>query len=183
MRRGTSANGALDMKIKICYLTSLGLVISSVFFSGCYDTPRTYGTMFHAGISPIYPAMNYRFDNRYQTIDTLTPELKWKNLKKTNQTYDVCIWETPYRSIDDIKKKKAQFQSSWGIPVYSTNNIATNYFQILLRLKPDTFYNWSVRIRDGEKVGDWSSFEQQRAELSVIETRSGFPFGFKTPSQ
>ena len=151
------------MKIKICYLAGLGLAIFSVLFSGCYDVPRTYGTFFHAGISPIYPAMNYSVDNRYQTIDTLTPELKWKNLKKTSQTYEVCIWETPYRSIDDIKKKEAQIKSSWGIPVYSTNNIATNYFQIPLRLKPDTFYNWSVRICDGEKVGDWSSFEQDRA--------------------
>jgi len=173
--------GTLDMKIKIGYLTSLGLVISLFFFSGCYELPRNYGTVFHAGISPIYPAMNYGFVSRFQTIVTHTPELKWRDLKTTNQTYDVCIWETPYRSIDDIKRKEAQFQSSWGIPVYSTNNIATNYFQIPLRLKPDTYYNWSVRVRDGEKVGNWSSFAQGRAELSVIETRSGVPFGFKTP--
>jgi hypothetical protein len=173
------------MKIKISYLTSLGLVISSVFFSGCYELPRTYSGLYwlHAGISPIYPAMNYGFVNRYQTIDTLMPELKWKDLKKTNQTYDVSIWETPYRSIKDIERKDDQFQTSWGISVYYTNNIAANHHQITLRLKPDTYYNWSVRIRDGEKVGDWSSFIQQKAVLSTIHTRSDFPFGFKTPPQ
>ena len=127
--------------------------------------------------------MNYGFVSRYRTIETLTPELKWKDLKKPNQTYDVCIWETPYRSMKDIERKDDQFQTSWGITVYSTNNIATNYHQIALRLKPDTYYNWSVRIRDGEKAGDWSSFIQQRAVFSAIYTRSGVPFGFKTPAQ
>jgi hypothetical protein len=171
------------MKIKICYLISLGLAIASVFLSGCYEMPRSYGTMFHAGISPIYPAMNYGFENRYQTIDTFMPELKWKDLKKTNETYDVCIWETPYRSIEDIKRKEKQFQSSWGIPIYYTNNIPTNYQKITLRLKPDTYYNWSVRIRNGEKVEKWSSFGQAKAVLSVMEAYSDFPFGFKTPPQ
>jgi hypothetical protein len=173
------------MKIKIRHLAYLGLVISSVFFSGCYELPRTYRGLYwlHAGISPIYPAMNYGFFNRYRMIDTLTPELKWKDLKQTNQTYDVCILETPYRSIEDIQKKADQGETSWGIPVYSTNNIPTNYFQIPIRLKPNTYYNWSVRIRDGEKVGDWSSFIQQKTVFSVIETHSDVPFGFKTPAQ
>jgi len=127
--------------------------------------------------------MNYGFAARYQTIDTLSPELKWKDLKKANQTYDVCLWETPYRSIEDIKRKADQAQANWGIPVYSTNNIATNYFQIPIRLKPDTYYNWSVRIRDGEKVDDWSSFTQQKAVFSAVYTYSDVPFGFKTPAQ
>ncbi len=175
--------GLWDMKIKICYLASLCLLISSFFFSGCFETQRIYGTTYHAGIAPIYPAMNSGFVDRYQTIDTLTPELKWKDLKKTNETYDVCILETPYRSIEDIKKKEDQGQTSWGISIYETNNIATNFHRVAIRLKPDTYYNWSVRIRDGEKVGKWSSFDQDRIELSVIETRRGVPFGFKTPPQ
>lgn len=172
------------MKIRI-YLTSLGLVISLVFLSGCYELPRTYRGLYwlHAGISPIYPTMNYGFFDRYRTINTLSPELKWKDLKKPNETYDVGIWETPYRSIEDIKRKADQAHTDWGIPVYATNNIATNYFQIPIRLKPDTYYNWSVRIRDGEKVGTWSSFIQQKAVFSAVYTHSDVPFGFKTPAQ
>lgn len=127
--------------------------------------------------------MNYGFVDRYRTIDKLMPELKWKDLKKTNETYDVCVWETPYRSTEDIEKKAEQGQTSWGIPVYSTNNIATNCFQIPIRLKPDTYYNWSVRIRDGEKVGRWSSFSQSKAVLSVMTEYDNTPFGFKTPAQ
>jgi hypothetical protein len=172
------------MKIKIGYTTYLGLVISLVFFSGCYELPRSYRGLYwlNAGISPIYPDMNYGYIDRYKTIDTLTPELKWKDLKKSNQTYDVGIWETPYRSIDDIKKKANQGETSWGIPVYSTNSIPTNYFQIPVHLKPDTYYNWSVRVREGEKVGNWSSFVQQKAVFSEVYTYSDIPFGFKTPA-
>jgi len=178
------------MKVKNCHLACIGLVISLIFISGC-EFPRSYDT-FHVagstpvrdhGISPIYPAMNYGYANRYKAIDTLMPELKWKDLKTTNQTYEVCIWEAPYRSIEDVKKKADQFQASWGISVYYTNNIATNFHQITLRLKPDTYYNWSVRIHDGKKVGNWSSFSQQEAVLSVIYDRDNTPFGFKTPVQ
>jgi hypothetical protein len=174
-----------SVKIQIYSLRSLGLVLGFVFLSGC-DLPRsygTYGTFFHSGISPIQPVMGYGFTDRYQTTGTLTPELKWKDLKTTNQTYEVAIWETPYRSVEDVKKKGDQFHSSWGTLVFSTNNLATNSYQVAISLKPDTYYNWSVRIHEADKVGRWSSFEQQRAVLSVMYTHSDIPFAFKTPVQ
>ena len=126
--------------------------------------------------------MNYGYINRYRTIETLSPELKWKNVKEPNQTYDVAIWETPYRSIDDIKKKARQADSSWGIFIYGTNNITTNYFQLPIRLKPNTYYNWSIRVRDGEKVKRWSSFRQDVDYGSAINEHDNTPFGFKTPT-
>lgn len=176
------------MQIKI--LNCIVFAVSTIFISGC-DSPRSYDTLHvvgstpirHHGISPIYPAMNNGFIDRYQTTDTLTPELKWKDLKTTNQTYDVCIWETPYRSIKDIQRKEAQFESSWGISAYYTNNINTNFHRIAIPLKPDTYYNWSVRIRDGEKVENWSAFRQDKVEFWGVFERYNLPFGFKTPVQ
>jgi hypothetical protein len=168
--------------MKIQYLAWLGFVTIAILINGC-TFPRTYGTMFRAGISPVYPVMGYSLDNRYKTIDTLTPELKWRDLKKTNQTYEVAIWETPYRSIEDVKKKDEQFESSWGVLAYSTNNLSTNFHRVFVPLKPDTYYNWTVRICDGEKAGGWSTFEQERAVLSVITTHYGVPFAFKTPAR
>jgi len=179
------------MKFKMYYLAYLCLLISWTLLSGCLQFPRSYDT-FHLvgstpvrdhGISPIYPAMNYGFVERYRTIDTLTPELKWKDVKTVNQTYDVCIWETPYRSIKDVERKADQVHSSWGTVVFSTNNIPTNSCQITFKLKPDTYYNWSVRIQDGEKERRWSSFTQQTSVLNVTTTYSDEPFGFKTPMQ
>ena len=174
------------MRIKIWHLAFLGLVISSVFISGC-AMPRTYGRSFQSSIKPIYPEMNPGFVSRYQTITNHSPEWKWKDnrkdLKKDGLTFDVCIFETPYRSIEDIKKKNYQTQTSWGIPVYSTNNLATNFHQGAIKLKPDTYYNWAVRIRDGESVSEWSFFNQEIWIFSVELIYNNIPFGFKTPAQ
>jgi len=177
------ANSDSNMKNKTRILTCLGLAILSAFISGCIQMPRNYGTIWHANISPIYPPMNYSFYDRYQTINTLKPQLKWKDVKKANQTYDLCIWETSYKSVEDIKQKAVEKSASWGRPVYTTNNIADNFHQVTLQLKPDTYYNWSVRIRDGEKFSPWSSFTQVEGAIGATITRSQNPFGFKTPAQ
>lgn len=163
-------------------IKNFALVAFLVLLCGC-NTPRIYNSWYSTGIKPVYPQMNYGFFDRYQTIGTLSPELKWTGLKKTNETYEVCIWETAYRSVEDIKRKANQLKTSWGIPVFSTNNIATNFFQVPISLKPDTYYDWSVRIYDGEKVRKWSSFSQDKVVLSVITSYKNTPFGFKTPAQ
>ena len=173
------------MRIKICHLAFLGLVISSVFISSC-ALPRTYGRSLQSSIKPIYPEMNPGFASRYQTITNLSPELKWKDirkdLKKDGLTFDVCILEAPYRSDKDIKGISGQ-NESWGIPIYSTNNLSTNFHQVAIKLKPDTYYNWAVRIRDGENVEKWSYFNQDIFILSVQIIHINIPFGFKTPAQ
>jgi hypothetical protein len=168
--------------MKIWHKASIGLIVFSIFSSGC-EFPRSYSTLFHSGISPISPEMGYSFMNRYQTVNDLTPELKWKDLKKGAQTYDVGIWEMPYRSQDDVEKKSEQVESSWGTVVLVVTNVPVNSYQVVAALKPETYYNWSVRIRDGDEVRKWSSFSQQRAVLNVVYTHSDVPFGFKTPAK
>lgn len=171
------------MKTRFCISMYLAFAFLLLSTSGCVQWPRTYSTMFHRGISPINPAMGYSYENRYQTIDTLNPELKWKDLKKTNETYEVCIWETPYKSSADVKRKESQVNTSWGTPIYSATNIVENFHQVTSPLKPATYYNWSVRIRNGEKVSAWSSFSQERSVFNVIMTYDNNPFCFKTPAQ
>lgn len=159
------------------------LVALLVISGGCIEMPRNYGTIWQPNISPVYPTMNYSYENRYKTIDSLQPELKWNGVIKTNQTYEVCIWETPYRSAKDVKAKAAQKQANWGVSIYFTNNISGNFHQVALQLKPDTYYNWSVRIRDGEKVSAWGTFSQIESDVFTVKDRYNNPFGFKTPSQ
>ena len=98
-------------------ITSFALVVFSGFLCGC-NTPRSYNSLYHTGIKPIYPTMNYGFFDRYQTIGTLSPELKWTDLKHANETYEVCILETPYRSVEDVKQKADQGKTSWGFPYF-----------------------------------------------------------------
>jgi hypothetical protein len=170
------------MKIKVPLAMLILTTVASALFCGCVQYPREYGTFWRAGISPLYPEMNYGYFDRYQTINTLAPELKWKDLKKPGETYELCVWETPYRSVKDIKQKSGQALGSWGTVVYEATNIVQNVHQVATPLKPGTYYNWSVRIRHDDKVGDWSAFSQQRSVLNAIFTYSNIPFGFKTPA-
>src|ERR1041385_5367217 len=143
--------------MKTRYLACFGLLVLSLLLSGCYLGNPGYT---RPGVYPIYPKMNKGLINRYQTIDTLSPELKWLNPKQTtNQIYELGIWETSYRSVEDIKRKKGQLESSWGTPVYYTNNIAGTNHQVAIRLKPNTYYNWSVHVMNDKKIQRWSSYE------------------------
>lgn len=164
--------------MKTSNLTSL--LILALFLTGCLGR-RAYTVL---GIRPIYPAMNHSLDDRYQTIDTLSPNLIWQTPKLTNQIYELCIWETPYRSAEDVKRKDAQLEGSWGTPIYYTNNIAGTNHQVAIRLKPNAYYNWAVHIQNNPKVKRWSAYSEQEWILwqPGLDHRN-IPFGFKTPPQ
>ena len=169
----------MKMKTITRYLTYIGIVIISGFISGCFSMPRVYGTK----IRPIYPTMNYSLANRFKTIDTLTLELKWTDIKKPNQTYDLCIWKTgsPNDSLHWAPFKGfTAAPGSWGTIIYYTNNIAENFHQINHPLEPNTYYNWAVRIREDEKVQAWSAFSQAEDKAVVSVDTHNVPFGFKT---
>jgi hypothetical protein len=174
------------MKSKNNYPAYLALMAMSVFIGGCFSMPRSYGPIWHSNIEPIYPTMNYSFGDRYKTIDTLTPELKWTDIKKPDQTYDLCIWKADSgTAINYYGGYQWTTNASWGTPVYYTNHIAENFHQINHPLEPNTYYNWAVRIREGEKVRAWSSFNQVEDRLPASigtqsELRYNNPFGFKT---
>ena len=165
------------MKTKIVYPIYLGLILLSVLISGCFSMPRSYGTIWQRNIAPLYPTMNYSYANRYRTIEDLKPELKWTDIKKTNQTYDLCIW-----SCDATHKTIPWYggTSDWGTPIYSANNIAENFHQVKYRLEPNTYYNWSVRIRESGILSPWSSFKQVKSDIVYVEHVENVPFGFKT---
>ncbi len=170
------------MKTKTRHLASPGLVLFSVLIAGCYSMPRSYGTIWHANIEPIYPAMNYSFANRYQTIDTLKPELKWTDIKKPNQTYDLCVWQDRSGASSESAPFFTATSVSWGTPIYTVTNISANFHQVTRRLQPNTYYNWAVRIREGEKVKAWSAFTQVESKVGGSENHRNYPFGFKTPN-
>lgn len=158
-----------------------GAFVISVFLFGC-GSPKAQKKP--TGISPIYPAINNTFANRYQTIETLSPEFRWKDLKETNQTYDLAIWELPYRSEEDFKSKLRQIKSSWGNLIFITNNIATNTYQLPSPLKPNTYYNWSVRICEGDQVRGWNCYTTKEVGFydEVVHVHEHVPFSFKTPT-
>jgi hypothetical protein len=174
-------------------LSYVGAVLAAVLFTGCtYSMPRRY-----VGAEPIAPAMGYSYEDRFPPVDSLQPELKWKDIKKPNQTYDVSIWESPgarvAQNVGTEPKLGSEYlipyqpagASSWGRPVYYADNIAVNYHRVTKPLKPDRTYSWSVRAHEGNQVTNWSYFNQHTTKEAVVVSEMNLyknvPFGFKTP--
>jgi len=119
----------------------------------------------------------------YQVIDTLQPELRWKDIKSEGQTYDVCVWETSSHVQDESLLGLPFIPRNWGNQVYYVEGIIENYHKINKPLKPDTCYHWSVRTRKGSNVSEWGSFSQGMVSLIVIGLETNVPYGFITPQK
>jgi hypothetical protein len=131
----------------------------------------------HQGSAPIYPRLDRTIGKFFPGIDTLQPELRWKDIVTApSQSYDLCIWKAP-------RDAGLEGRTAWGEEVYLRTNIRTNVHRIGSPLEYNTRYYWSVRLRDGDKVGAWSTY--RATTYAVVSTMSNrnTPFGFKTPKQ
>lgn len=153
------------MKNKIVYLFTI-----LVFISGCMPPMR----QFH-GLEPISPPVSM-FLLKFK-VDSLQPEFRWKASPIEGSTYDFAIWEI------GRKKYYQTGQVSWGTQVYYIENLKENYHKVEKPLNPDTFYNWSVRLRRGNIVGDWSSYDETIVDFSGTYNKSNSLFLFKTPDK
>lgn len=154
------------------------LIAIVVLTASC--TPRWY-----SGASPITPAMptlnEFAVDETsHPLLKTLTPEFSWKDIReKEGQSYDICIWkpiELNYSS-EEAALIGTGANNSWGETTFCKTNISATKYQFAESLDLDTYYNWSVRLRDGDKVMKWSSFRFGGG----YRRGSNYPYGFKTP--
>jgi hypothetical protein len=164
------------MKTGIKTLMVLALSICCLNFAGCIWFPKNYNT----NATPVYPELG---DSGYPVIDTLQPELRWKDVKSEGQTYDVGVWEASSRG---------EYKSLWGLPVGPgdwgehvsyVQGISENRYKIAKPLKPNTTYHWSVRIRKGDNVSEWGSFSQTAVGPLVVGHKHDIPYGFVTPEK
>lgn len=157
----------LSMKMQILAPLCLALLASSLV--GC-------STRKYSGTTPIYPAMGYMEFGHYPVVNSLQPELKWKEIKTPNQTYELGIWES--LGMQALQRKK-----SWGKPVYFAKDITNPSHTVSSPLKPDKEYHWSVRTREGQTVSPWSSFDEDTFAGLAYAWKKNTAFGFKTPKQ
>ena len=155
------------------------LIICSVNIAGCISLPKSYNT----DATPIYPELGSTPLKYYQVIDTLQPELRWKDIKSEGQTYDVCVWETQSRVQDESWWGVPLVSKSWGDLVYYVEGISESYHKISKQLKPNTCYHWSVRTRKGKDVSEWSSFGQGMLSVIAVGYEKHVPYGFITPQK
>jgi hypothetical protein len=132
------------MKINIKIVMVIILIVCCVNIDGCISFPKKY----NIDANPIYPELGSTPMKYYQVIDTLQPELRWKDIKSEGQTYDVCVWETSSQLKDGSLLGLPFIPRKWGDQVYYVEGISESYHMINKQLKPNTCYHWSEHVKE-----------------------------------
>ncbi len=123
-------------------------------------------------VTPIYPKVGNPMSPA--TVDSLLPTLKWQALDSGDATYDLVIYE----SLTTKEGKKAL-----GREVYYRKGLAGTEHRLEEPLKPDTEYYWSVRVRKGDTVSKWATYDYDLFLGAAYMWAWNKPFIFRTPSQ
>jgi hypothetical protein len=127
------------------------------------------------GVEPIEPA---QAGSQFPSVPDLAPRLEWKRVGGEGVTYDVVIYEAlPYGP--PLRMNYVQ-----GPMVDYAEGLATPTYQVKTPLRPRSYYFWSVRLRKGETVSEWSSMSYREFSFlifALISERATYvPFRFKT---
>ena len=107
-------------------------------------------TTFH-GLTLVSPKAGH--PNAPTKVDTLQPTLKWKPSSQTDVAYDVIIYEGIEMATGN------RLAGLVGKEAYYRQGIKETEHKVEDVLKPKTEYYWSVRVRQGEQVSDWSRYD------------------------
>jgi len=143
-----------------------GLLIAAFGLAGC--------TSF-AGVKPLSPEVGN--PNFPAAIDTLRPTFQWQPAPGAD-SYDLIVYE-------GIKE-----ESFWegtkravGREVYYREAVPTTRHTIEQDLAPGTEYYWSVRVRKGEVVSEWSVYDYTLFLGTAYMHAGNRYFVFHTPKQ
>jgi hypothetical protein len=120
-------------------------------------------------VKPGSPALSVGFG--VGRVDSLTPKLEWKQSQEDKVSYDLVVYEAI---------KEEGYGTGAPVPgprVYYRKGITETSHRIEARLKPNTQYFWSIRIRKGEQVSRWSTYDYN----DFMQRQRNAPFTFKTP--
>ena len=125
------------------------------------------------GITPISPraGLSYWF-NQPPAVETLQPTFRWEPVVNPDARYDFIIFES-----------RDGREAAVGREVYNREGLQEPEHTLEVALQPDREYYWSVRVRYGEEVSEWSGFGYQEA-VGCGTQADDFPFFlFRTPSE
>jgi len=147
------------------------LTISLLLLSGC--------NTFH-GVTVISPKVG---DPRNPTkAESLQPILQWKASSQTDGTYDVTIYEgiVIATTLDELR---GQVKRAVGKMVYYREGIKETNHKVEEPLKPNHEYYWSVRVRQGDQVSQWSQYDYFLFAGVGYVKGEHLTFSFKTPKK
>jgi hypothetical protein len=133
------------------------------------------------GVEPVRPVATVAeitLGTRFPTTESLTPVLEWKPVSKSGVTYDVVIYESlsfeygPMMRVNRLLGSRLAYAEGLTEPRYSPPT-----------LQPGKKYEWSVRLREGDTVSNWSTTSFSLNLLIAGRSEAGQLFGFETPLQ
>lgn len=130
------------------------------------------------GVIPIFPLVTSA--ERFTTIDTLQPVLKWQPSIYKDVTYDVAIYEAvkhqkDFATVIYMPGKIVEYKEGLREASYPTTK----------QLRKETKYFWSVRLRRDGTVTHWSTEKYSSVGIVPgviwVTKGEGKLYGFSTP--
>ncbi len=119
------------------------------------------------GVTPISP----RAKVSPTAVETLQPTFRWKPAAEGDVRYDFIILEShPYEEVV-------------GREVYYREGLQEPEHTLEVSLQPDREYYWSVRVRHGQEVSEWSGAAHHIEGYPHGRTWDEPFFRFRTPSK
>ena len=118
------------------------------------------------GVTPISPRAKLP-----TAVETLQPTFRWKPAAEGDVRYDFIILEShPYEEVV-------------GREVYYREGLQEPEHTLEVSLQPDREYYWSVRVRHGQEVSEWSGPAHHIEGYPHGRTWDEPFFRFRTPSK
>ena len=127
----------------------------------------------YKGVTPIAPKVS---QSGFPTAGSLTPEFRWKPCAKEDVSYDFILYEAAAYNFSDMAPK---LYMKGRVAAYE-EGLTEARWQPDTPLRPDTRYFWSVRMREGDTVSQWSTQSHSTFLLVYSSWGSGQWFQFKT---
>jgi hypothetical protein len=129
------------------------------------------------GVAPLRPKLEHGlWGTGFTATDSLQPGLAWTPSPVDGTTYDVAIWEAVSYQFNALQARYLP-----GPLVVYQENLAQAEFVPNAALKPKSKYFWSVRLRRGDTVSNWSQAGHFTFLIVAWTSGSGEWFGFETP--
>jgi hypothetical protein len=134
---------------------SVSVALGIWLLAGCW-------TSFH-GQRPITPGVG-------DTVDTLQPTLRWEPSEEAGVTYDVRV---------QPNLTSETFRDPNDIP-FLREGLREPFCRVDAALKPGHEYVWAVRVRRGDEITAWSSYDRSYFALLFWGSTRGIRYSFLT---
>jgi hypothetical protein len=120
------------------------------------------------GVTPISP----KAQDSFAAVETLQPTFRWKPAAEGDVRYDFIILES-----------HPHYREVVGREVYYREGIQEPEHTLEVSLQPDREYYWSVRVRHGQEVSEWSGSSHWQFGYPAAHIWDEPFFRFRTPSK